>query len=107
MHRSAYIQIYIHLYTLQTSNLCANFVITLSACQCKSEGEIEGANGECTATGQCSCKENVTGEKCTKCEVGYETYPDCDSCVNDHYKNGENKCVGKFGCLRKTVSIDQ
>ena len=67
-----------------------------SACECKTEGEKNGNNGACSDRGVCNCKDNVTGDKCDKCEVGYQTWPACDECTSDHFRDSENKCVGKF-----------
>ena len=72
--------------------------LLFAACECITQGEKEGSNGECNADGECSCKDNVEGAKCSECSAGYEEFPDCDQCVADHYRNNEDKCVGKCHC---------
>ena len=44
---------------------CSNLV----ACNCSSNGSTALSKGACDATGQCVCKEGVTGVKCSVCEV--------------------------------------
>ena len=45
------------------------------ACECNAEGAINNscADGE----GQCTCKPNITGDKCDKCAPGFFGFPDC------------------------------
>ena len=31
----------------------------------------------CSSNGECSCKSNVVGTKCTACESGYFGFPNC------------------------------
>ena len=45
-------------------------------CDCN----VEGCNGSevCDGkTGQCACKEAVTGKKCDKCKPGFFDFPEC------------------------------
>ena len=37
-------------------------------CQCNTAGSL---SGNCGATGQCECKENVVGKRCDQCKTGY------------------------------------
>ena len=47
----------------------ASFALNLVACNCNSNGSTALSMGACDATGQCVCKEGVTGLKCSVCEV--------------------------------------
>ena len=68
------------------SDLCRSSVISLAAdfndgaleCNCDMEGSI-GLSCE-EIGGQCSCKPNVIGRRCTKCKPGYFGYPECKQC---------------------------
>ena len=42
------------------------------ACLCNESGSAPSARGSCNATtGQCICKENVEGVKCTSCKTSF------------------------------------
>ena len=43
--------------------------LTRVACNCDSDGSTALSKGACDDTGQCVCKEGVTGLKCSVCEV--------------------------------------
>ena len=43
--------------------------LTGVACNCNSDGSTALSKGACDDTGQCVCKEGVTGLKCSVCEV--------------------------------------
>ena len=44
-------------------------------CSCNVFGSVSTA---CYSNGACICKENVDGEKCNSCKLGYFPFPDCD-----------------------------
>ena len=44
-------------------------------CGCDEDGSV-GLICE-KETGQCPCKDNVTGRQCRVCEEGYKEFPDC------------------------------
>ena len=45
-----------------------------SACGCSSSGS---SMTSCNAIGECTCKSNVVGTKCTACEPDYFGFPNC------------------------------
>ena len=45
-----------------------------SACGCSSSGS---SMTSCNAIGECTCKSNVVGTKCTACKPGYFGFPNC------------------------------
>ena len=45
-------------------------------CGCNINGSISAS---CDPDGQCDCKSNIIGIKCTECETGYHGFPDCKS----------------------------
>ena len=49
------------------------------ACQCNAEGAVNNscADGE----GQCTCKPNITGDKCDKCAPGFFGFPNCQGMI--------------------------
>lgn len=57
-------------------------------CGCAVAGITD--NGDCSETGQCNCKSNVTGLQCSECVQGYWNI----SADNEH------------GCQGETCSID-
>ena len=47
---------------------------TFLECVCSSSGSNSTS---CSSSGDCSCKPNVVGTKCTACEPGYYGFPNC------------------------------
>ena len=52
---------------------------TFSECGCSSSGSNSTS---CSSSGDCSCKLNVVGTKCTTCESGYYDFPNCQQGEN-------------------------
>ena len=52
-------------------------------CHCNPYGS---ANMQCNVSGQCPCKANVTGEKCTQCISGFYGLPNMPCAGNFHEK---------------------
>ena len=46
----------------------------VSACDCNDNGSDSSI---CYSSGQCVCKTNVIGKKCTHCKSGYFGFPNC------------------------------
>ena len=51
------------------------FSLYFTACQCNEDGS-ENTNCD-NASGKCSCKDHVVGDKCVECEIQYYGFPDC------------------------------
>ena len=64
-------------------------------CGCDVAGITD--NGECSETGQCNCKLNVTGLQCSECAQGYWNL----SADND------NGCQGEWLQARVKILISQ
>ena len=47
---------------------------TFSACKCSTSGSSSTA---CNTNGQCTCKPNVVGTKCTECKSTFYGFPNC------------------------------
>ena len=45
------------------------------ACNCNSQGSNSESCDD--LSGNCSCKSNVVGSKCSDCEPGYYEFPNC------------------------------
>jgi len=69
--------------TADSSNFCINSVFSLStlfndgalACECDAQGSTSKYCQE--FGGQCPCKPNVIGRKCSRCKIGYYGFPNC------------------------------
>ena len=59
---------------------CYSFIFT--GCECNQQGS-EGV--ACDKNGMCSCKSNISGNKCQKCVEGFVRFPDCQSRFILHY----------------------
>ena len=57
-------------------------IFHFQACNCDVEGSVDE---NCDAVGTCSCRPNVEGDKCTHCQDGYATFPECDECAIYNY----------------------
>ena len=44
-------------------------------CGCDNQGAV---NMSCSSDGKCTCKENITGNKCDICLPGYFPFSDCN-----------------------------
>ena len=44
-------------------------------CKCDKDGSIDTIT--CTSDGECLCKDNIDGLKCSKCKDGYFGFPNC------------------------------
>ena len=44
-------------------------------CKCNKDGSM--VITKCESDGQCSCKDNIDGLKCSKCKDGYFGFPNC------------------------------
>ena len=55
-------------------NLCCS--CKFLACECNAEGS---ESTQCADNGKCTCKPNVTGDKCDQCAEGYTMngFPTC------------------------------
>ena len=49
------------------------------ACQCNAEGAVNNACAD--GEGQCTCKPNITGDKCDKCAPGFFGFPNCQGII--------------------------
>ena len=49
------------------------FLFLLLECECNAEGSVDL---NCDAEGKCTCKENITGDKCDEVVPGYYDFPD-------------------------------
>ena len=47
-----------------------NIAVSSSDCRCNLTGTVNGSNVCNKLTGQCPCKELLTGRTCNKCQVG-------------------------------------
>ena len=47
---------------------------TFKACKCSTSGSLSTS---CDSSGQCTCKTNVVGTKCTDCKSGFYAFPNC------------------------------
>ena len=52
------------------------YISKILVCGCNINGSISAS---CDPDGQCDCKSNIIGIKCTHCETGYHGFPDCKS----------------------------
>ena len=43
-------------------------------CDCN---DLGSNSTSCHTNGQCFCKANIVGYKCTECKSGYHGFPDC------------------------------
>ena len=46
-----------------------------SVCDCNTLGS---SNSLCDSKGVCTCKENISGDKCNECKNGYFGFPNCE-----------------------------
>lgn len=72
-------------------------------CECKEDGTEPRGNNICDKkTGQCSCRENMDGKNCDKCQAGYFRYPECLPCSCDLNGTQEDICDASTSeCLCK------
>lgn len=62
-------------------SLAASFNEQAFPCMCDVRGAIDAA-GQCEPYGgQCTCKPNVIGRRCTRCRTGYWGFPNCRPCA--------------------------
>ena len=54
-------------------------IIFFPACQCNAEGAVNNACAD--GEGQCTCKPNITGDKCDKCAPGFFGFPNCQGMI--------------------------
>ena len=40
---------------------------------------------DCNHNGICTCKPNVSGDKCDQCQDGYINFPNCDQCDTNYH----------------------
>ena len=52
------------------------------ACECNAEGS---ESTQCAENGKCTCKPNVTGDKCDQCADGYNGFPTCQVIIDDKF----------------------
>ena len=59
------------------SSFCnlTEFLIFCSECECNEDGSVDE---RCDDEGKCSCKSNVIGDKCSKCQSDHYDYPRCE-----------------------------
>ena len=85
-------------------------IIGCQRCNCDDTGTIV-LNASCNVTnGQCPCKENFSGRKCSVCRAGYFNYPLCRKCdclnagvTGDKCNAITGTCFCQVGKKRKTV----
>ena len=53
---------------------CTCFFLTRVACNCNFNGSTALSKGACDDSGQCVCREGVTGLKCSVCDVRLDDY---------------------------------
>ncbi|KAK3929045.1 Laminin subunit alpha [Frankliniella fusca] len=91
----------------KTKGFCKEAVFSLTSaynsgalkCNCDYLGSTDF---ECEKFGgQCPCKANVIGRRCTECRNGYYGFPDCKPCDCPPTATCEEK-TGKCKCSRKT-----
>ena len=51
-------------------------------CDCNNQGST---SKECNSSGNCFCKLNVIGSKCTNCKLGYFGFPDCKGKISKQF----------------------
>jgi len=71
-------------------------------CSCDPSGVVNN-NLDCDIqTGQCTCKSNVAGRRCNKCNVGYSGFPLCRKCSCDANGVTADVCDQRTGiCMCK------
>ena len=63
-------------------NYCMSFLNPLLGCVCNEEGS-DGL--DCNHNGICTCKPNISGDKCDQCQEGYINFPHCDQCDDNYH----------------------
>ena len=48
----------------------------ISDCKCSEDGAVDSS---CDDTGMCTCKSQISGDKCDKCLPGHYNFPTCPS----------------------------
>ncbi|XP_053322196.1 laminin subunit alpha-3 [Spea bombifrons] len=90
-----------------STEFCRNSAKSLAAsynngalpCNCNMEGSTSSS---CNPSGgQCSCRPNVIGRRCSRCATGYYGFPYCRSCSCGHRLCDE--VTGKCICPPQTV----
>ena len=51
-------------------------VLFFTACACETKGTKDNSI-TCNDNGQCNCRENIEGGKCSRCSAGYYNFPVC------------------------------
>ncbi|KAM8966898.1 laminin subunit alpha-3 [Pelodytes ibericus] len=78
-------------------------IIGCEECNCSSSGILQPPPAKCDGTsGQCICKERISGRKCDQCSPGYFLFPDCIPCDCNPAGTGPQICNPQTGtCLCK------
>ena len=50
--------------------------VHISECKCSEDGAVDSS---CDDAGMCTCKSQISGDKCDKCLPGHFNYPTCQS----------------------------
>ena len=61
-----------------TLNITLN-IIFLIECHCNEDGSVDTSCDE--ASGKCTCKEHIVGDKCTQCVEEFHGFPNCEGNV--------------------------
>ncbi|PAA49318.1 hypothetical protein BOX15_Mlig011085g3, partial [Macrostomum lignano] len=64
----------------EPGNYGYNVVTGCMPCRCNSLGTTNGSAACDLVTGQCSCGENIAGQKCSHCKRGHFAFPSCEKC---------------------------
>ncbi|XP_074640335.1 laminin subunit alpha-like [Tubulanus polymorphus] len=77
-------------------------LIGCEECNCQIDG-VRGGNTSCNIhTGQCNCRESVSGRQCDRCTPGYYAYPHCEKCNCDPRGTTDDICDQRTArCLCK------
>lgn len=73
---------------------------SLQACNCNSVGAKSDFCNQ--KTGECTCYENKSGKKCTKCLSGFYKFPKCLKCECNGFSNECDMTGSCLNCLSNT-----
>lgn len=67
-------------------------IIGCQECDCSPLGVLNGDLQCDLLAGNCTCKKNVVGRKCDKCQAGFSQFPHCEKCDCDVRGTTEDIC---------------
>ena len=76
----------------QKSHVIVYYVFFASHIQTSNLGHFLLQNSSFVLNVTCSCKENVAGRTCNRCEAGYYSFPYCDPCSCERKGTTEAVC---------------